>query len=180
MQSTSAAGRVEDFFDRMSKALTGKWAEIEVASLDLGDQIAAEWSSPCSGITYDSKGDLLDVALDRYDHLIRHPKQIVVDEDRGGSRASPSSTRTGQQIVRMKQHADSAGYRFSTIALCIGPSTPRSWSFSALPTLNLSRAPTRSSTSALKSAALMPMPWCAAFMSLACVFAGARRRPGEI
>ncbi len=29
------------FFDAMSKALLGKWAEIEVASLDLGDQIAA-------------------------------------------------------------------------------------------------------------------------------------------
>ena len=29
------------FFDRMSKALLGKWAEIDVASLDLGDQIVA-------------------------------------------------------------------------------------------------------------------------------------------
>ena len=29
------------FFDRMSKALLGKRAEIEVASLDLGDQIVA-------------------------------------------------------------------------------------------------------------------------------------------
>ena len=41
------------FFDRMSKALLGKWAEIEVASLDLGDQIIAEWV-PLLGITYDS------------------------------------------------------------------------------------------------------------------------------
>jgi uncharacterized protein DUF5335 len=36
------------------------------------------------GITYDSKDDLLDVVLDRYDHLIRHPTQIVVDEEQGG------------------------------------------------------------------------------------------------
>jgi len=28
----------------MSKALTGKWAEIEVASLDIGDQITASGS----------------------------------------------------------------------------------------------------------------------------------------
>jgi hypothetical protein len=28
------------FFDRVSNALLGTWAEIEVASLDIGDQIA--------------------------------------------------------------------------------------------------------------------------------------------
>src|SRR5580765_5556460 len=71
------------FFDRMSKALLGEWAEIEVASLELGDQIVAEWI-PMFGITYDSQDDLLDVALDRSDHLIRHPKEIVVEEDPNG------------------------------------------------------------------------------------------------
>jgi Family of unknown function (DUF5335) len=43
------------FFDAMSKALVGMRAEIEVASLALGDQIEAEWL-PLLGITYDSKG----------------------------------------------------------------------------------------------------------------------------
>src|SRR5882762_4409920 len=71
------------FFDQMSKALLGKWAEIEVASLDLGDQIVAEWV-PLLGITYDSRDDLLDVALDRSNHLIRHPKEIVVEETSSG------------------------------------------------------------------------------------------------
>jgi hypothetical protein len=67
------------FFDRMSKGLLGKLTEIEVASLDLGDQIEAEWL-PMIGITYDSADDLLDVALDSIDHLIRHPREIVVEE----------------------------------------------------------------------------------------------------
>jgi hypothetical protein len=71
------------FFDRMSQALLGKWAEIEVASMDLGDNIIAEWV-PMIGITYDSRDDLLDVALDRANHLIRHPKEIVVEEDETG------------------------------------------------------------------------------------------------
>ena len=53
------------FFDRMSKPLLGKWAEIEVAALDLGDQIVAEWV-PLIGITYDSKDDLLDVVFDAF------------------------------------------------------------------------------------------------------------------
>src|SRR5258705_6749613 len=73
----------QGFFDRMSKALLGKWAEIEVASLDLGDQIVAEWV-PLLGITYDSKDDLVDVALDRFNHLIRGPREITVDESRAG------------------------------------------------------------------------------------------------
>jgi hypothetical protein len=67
------------FFDRMSKPLLGKWAEVEVASLDLGDQITAEWI-PLIGITYDSRDDLVDVALDRANRLIRHPTAIIVEE----------------------------------------------------------------------------------------------------
>jgi hypothetical protein len=102
MPSNVPQAEWRDFFDRMSKALTGKWAEIEVASLDLGDQITAEWV-PMLGITYDSKDDLLDVALDRYDHLIRHPKQIVVDEEQGGIASVAVVDADGTtQIVRMK------------------------------------------------------------------------------
>ena len=66
------------WFGQLSRELQGKRAEIEVASLDLGDQIVAEWI-PILGITYDPHNDLLDVALDRIDHLIRHPREIVVD-----------------------------------------------------------------------------------------------------
>jgi hypothetical protein len=91
-----------EFFDRMSKAVTGKWAEIEVASLDLGDQITAEWI-PLIGITYDSKDDLLDVALDRYDHLIRHPRQIVVNQTDGSLTSVAVVDADGtKQIVNMK------------------------------------------------------------------------------
>ena len=32
------------------------------------------------GITYDSQDDLVDVALDRASHMIRHPQEITVDE----------------------------------------------------------------------------------------------------
>jgi len=67
------------FFDRMSRPLLGKWAEVEVAALDLGDQVVAEWI-PMIGITYDSKDDLVDVALDRTNRLIRHPTAITVEE----------------------------------------------------------------------------------------------------
>jgi hypothetical protein len=91
------------FFDRMSKALLGKRAEIEVASLDLGDQIAAEWI-PMLGITYDSRDDLLDVALDRFDHLIRHPKEILVEEDETGLAMVGVVDGEGvRQVIRLKE-----------------------------------------------------------------------------
>jgi hypothetical protein len=91
------------YFDRMSKALLGKWAEIEVASPEIGDQIVAEWI-PMIGVTYDSKDDLLDVALDRTDHLVYHPKEIVVEESAGGLLSIAVTTADGtREIVRLKE-----------------------------------------------------------------------------
>lgn len=90
------------FFDRMSKGLLGKRAEVEVASLDLGDQIVAEWV-PMLGITYDSQDDLLDVALDQSSHLIRHPQEIVVKEVASGLASVAVTAADGtHEIVRMK------------------------------------------------------------------------------
>jgi hypothetical protein len=100
----SAVPRTEwgPFFDRMSKSLIGKRAEIEVASLDLGDQIEAEWV-PMIGITYDSKDDLLDVTLDRFEHLIHHPQQVLADEVDGSLASVAVVDADGAtQIVRMK------------------------------------------------------------------------------
>jgi hypothetical protein len=70
------------FFDQVSKALIGKRAEIEVASLALGDQIEAEWL-PLIGIAYDPKSDILEIVLDGLDHLIPHPNEIYVEEGAG-------------------------------------------------------------------------------------------------
>ena len=90
------------FFDRMSKALLGKRAEVEVASPELGDQVIAEWV-PIIGITYDSQDDLLDVALDRADHLVYHPKEIAVEEGAEGLRSIAVTAADGsRQTVRLK------------------------------------------------------------------------------
>jgi hypothetical protein len=90
------------FFDRMSQALLGKRAEIEVASMELGDNIVAEWI-PMIGITYDSRDDLLDVALDRANRLIRHPKEIVVEEDGGSLKSVAVLDGDGaRQIINLK------------------------------------------------------------------------------
>jgi hypothetical protein len=68
------------YFDQMSKALVGKRAEIEVASLKLGDQIEAEWL-PLLGISYDPKDDIIEIALEGVDHLIPKPREVYVEEN---------------------------------------------------------------------------------------------------
>lgn len=67
------------FFDRVSKGLIGKRAEIEVESLMLGAQVESRWM-PVLGITYDPKDDLIEIALDNLDHMVRKPREIYVDE----------------------------------------------------------------------------------------------------
>jgi len=66
------------FLDTITNRLIGKQAEIEVVSLSLGDQMEAEWTS-LIGIAYDRKDDLIEIALDKLDHLVRSPRQLFVD-----------------------------------------------------------------------------------------------------
>jgi hypothetical protein len=90
------------YFERLSQQLLGKRIEIEAAALDLGDQIVAEWV-PLFGITYDSRDDLLDVALAGLNHLIRHPREIYVQEGSHGVETIAVATEGDvKQILRLK------------------------------------------------------------------------------
>lgn len=90
------------FFDNVSNSLIGKQAEIEVTSLDLGDQIQAQWAS-LIGITYDNKDDLIEIALEDLDHLIRSPREVFADFGVGGILAILIVDGEGnRQIVRLK------------------------------------------------------------------------------
>ena len=76
----------QSYCDRVSKGLAGKRAGIEISGLSLGHQVAAS-SLPLIGIAYEPRSDLLEIALEGLDHLIRHPRQIVVDDGLGGLRS---------------------------------------------------------------------------------------------
>lgn len=75
--------RWKSYFDHLSSVMGTQLAEVEVAALNIGDQIAAEWV-PVSGITYDPKDDVLVVDLEGAQHVIRSPREVVVDEDNSG------------------------------------------------------------------------------------------------
>jgi hypothetical protein len=67
------------YFDQMSKILVGKRAEIEVASLKLGDPLEAEWI-PLLGISYDPNNDLIEIALAGAHHRIERPREVWPEE----------------------------------------------------------------------------------------------------
>jgi hypothetical protein len=71
------------YFDQVSKTLVGKQAEIEVASLQIGDQIEAEWV-PLLGISYDPKSDIVEVLVEGLDHLIQKPVEIYIEQGPAG------------------------------------------------------------------------------------------------
>lgn len=73
------------FCNLLSKGLaaTGKRAEIEVASTDIGAQVEAQYV-PVVGLTYDRKSDLLEVVLEEFEHLVFHPRELYVDYGPGG------------------------------------------------------------------------------------------------
>jgi len=68
----------KEFFDRVSKELGAREVEIEVAGLDIGDEIEAEWI-PFTGVSYDPRDDVLSVFSDRIEHMIRKPREVWVD-----------------------------------------------------------------------------------------------------
>ncbi len=76
----------KSFLDFLSKHfLGGKRAEVEVASLNLGDQVEVNWL-PIVGIVYDHKDDIVEVALEEvggehFDHIIHKPREIYLAED---------------------------------------------------------------------------------------------------
>ncbi|HET6389826.1 DUF5335 family protein [Hyphomicrobium sp.] len=95
--------------DNVSKSLSGQRAEVEIASLSLGDQIAAEWL-PVLGITYDSGDDIVEVALEGVDHIISRPRELHLQLTDGHVAAIEIIDGDGiQHIVKFKEPLMLAG-----------------------------------------------------------------------
>lgn len=91
------------YFDGVSKVAGGsKRAEVEVASLNLGDQIEAQWL-PLKGIVYDPKDDLIEVVLEGLDHLISKPRQVFIDQEAVVLRSLEVIDENGvRQIIKLR------------------------------------------------------------------------------
>lgn len=71
------------YCDQVSKAIAGKRVELDVASLELGDQIEARWL-PLLGIVFDARSDVLQIALEGVGHSIVSPRKILLEETERG------------------------------------------------------------------------------------------------
>ncbi|MGO4573956.1 DUF5335 domain-containing protein [Microvirga sp. 2TAF3] len=90
------------FCDLMSKALLGKRAEVLIASHSLGNQVEAKWL-PLLGIVYDGKDDMIEVALDGLDHMIRQPSELYVENEATGLTSLQIISADGtQQIITFR------------------------------------------------------------------------------
>ena len=90
------------FFELVSRELKGKQAKIEVASLTLGSQIEAEWL-PFLGISYDPRGNLVEILLYGVDHLIHNPERIAIESQGALVSAIEVIDHDGtQQILRLR------------------------------------------------------------------------------
>lgn len=93
----------ETYFDSISKHLKANRAELEVAAINLGDQIEAEWV-PLYGISYDPKDEVIEFVLEGMDHLVHRPKEVYVDDDVEGLRSIEVIDGTGvRHIARLKE-----------------------------------------------------------------------------
>ena len=92
----------KDFFDDFSKRLPLKLVEIEVASLDIGDQEIAEWVV-LEDISYDHRDKSLSIRAARFEHVIEQPRDIVVDEDINDINYIAVTDKEGEkQVIRFK------------------------------------------------------------------------------
>ncbi len=97
-----------NYLDRFSKVAGACSAEVEVAGLDIGDQIEAEWLT-LTGISYDPNDDIIAIEMESEDdksveHLIHRPLELVVQEDTGGVESITVVDADGRkQIVRLKK-----------------------------------------------------------------------------
>lgn len=76
------------FFDLFSQVYVNPSADsqrraIADLSVELGDgeQLRQADHVPLIGMSYDTRSDVLNVAVERHDHLIYHPREIRVEED---------------------------------------------------------------------------------------------------
>jgi hypothetical protein len=74
----------QSYCERISRGIDrGQRAELEVVSLDLGEHLEAKWL-PILGLVYEPKTDMFEVALEGIDHLIAHPREVLVETSKRG------------------------------------------------------------------------------------------------
>jgi Family of unknown function (DUF5335) len=78
MSHTLSKAEMRELFHRLTQQLAGERAEVEIASLHLGDQFEAQWV-PLLGLSYDPGDDAIAIVLEGIDITIAKPREIYLD-----------------------------------------------------------------------------------------------------
>lgn len=73
------------FFEDLTRAIRGRQTDVEIASAEFGDQMMAQ-GARLLGVSYDGKGDLLEIELDGLGHRVAAPASLHVDREGGAVR----------------------------------------------------------------------------------------------
>lgn len=92
----------QDFFDLVSKMAQGQRVELEIAALDIGDQIESEWSQ-VEGFSYEPDRNVLFINTTAVEHMVRNPLEIVVIERGAGiEMIGIKDDRDQTQVIRFR------------------------------------------------------------------------------
>lgn len=91
------------YFEEIHRRMRGHAAYVDASGLRLAHVAPGDWL-PLLGITYDQKGDLLDVTTEDVDHCILHPREIRVQDDADGlERVEVFDADGEQQVIRLRE-----------------------------------------------------------------------------
>lgn len=94
------------FLDNYSKSIQSTLVELDVESLELGDQIEADWVH-LKGISYDPKDDMLYIFTEALRHFIAKPQNIwVIEADEGLSAIQIEDWEGTKHIVNLRQSSE--------------------------------------------------------------------------
>lgn len=95
------------FFDSVTKAIAGRWVELEVVGLDIGDQELGS-NLGLYGVSYDPPGDMLFLSMSsgpdcRIDHVVQSPREIYAEVGETGLCGLVVQDRRGhKEFVRLR------------------------------------------------------------------------------
>jgi len=93
----------KEFFEFTSKMMRGQQFELEVAGMDIGDQIGEEWSN-LEGLSYDPRNNILFIHTEKDDHPISDPVEVVASGEGTTTQSIAIKEANGNvQIVRFRE-----------------------------------------------------------------------------
>ncbi|HXW70646.1 MAG TPA: DUF5335 family protein [Methylocella sp.] len=90
------------FLEHLSKQFPAAQVEIDIGPFTPGGNVQTNWAS-LLGLAYDPKDDLIEVAVEGLDHMIRQPREIYLEQGEGSlASIEVIDAGGGRQMIKLK------------------------------------------------------------------------------